>query len=151
MSTEGVLFLKLEGKLVVLRQEPYDSEELLQRALADFSDVLAGSSTAGGTPRPLLVVRRAMGVPKAEGAGATWSLDHLFVDSAGVPVVVECKRSSDTETRHHVIGQMLDYAANGVRYWPPADLRAAFNTTAKEAGQREKPRGSSPVTTSSAN
>jgi hypothetical protein len=75
-----------------------------------------------------------MGVPAAAGAGATWSLDHLFVSGEGVPVLVEVKRSSDTRLRREVVGQMLDYAANAVRYWPPADLRAAFEATALDDG-----------------
>jgi hypothetical protein len=34
-----------------------------------------------------------------------------------------------------VVGQMLDYAANGVRYWPLPDLRAAFEATQRELGR----------------
>ena len=49
-------------------------------------------------------------------------------------MVVEVKRSSDTRIRREVVGQMLDYAANGVRYWPPADVRAAFEATAAADG-----------------
>ena len=97
-----------DGKLVVLEQKPYDSEALLQEALASFPAVLAGSSTADGAARPLLLVKREMGVPKADGASSTWSLDHLFVDAEGVPVVIEVKRSSDTRIRREVLGQMLD-------------------------------------------
>ena len=52
-----------------------------------------------------------------------------------VPTLVEVKRSSDTRIRREVVGQMLDYAANGVRYWPPTDLRAAFEATQREAGR----------------
>ena len=133
MSAEGI-FLIRDGQLVVLNQRPYDSEDLLQAALATFPAVLAGSSTADGTPRSLLLVSREMGVPKAEGAPSTWSLDHLFVDSEGIPVVVEVKRSSDTRIRREVVGQMLDYAANGVRYWPAAELRSSFDARADEMG-----------------
>ena len=46
-----------------------------------------------------------------------WSLDHLFLDQDGVPTLVEVKRSSDTRIRREVVGQMLDYAANGVANW----------------------------------
>ena len=133
MGAEGI-FLIRDGQLMVLDQRPYDSEELLQAALADFPAVLAGSSTADGSPRPLLLVSREMGVPKVDGAPSTWSLDHLFVDSEGVPVVVEVKRSTDTRIRREVVGQMLDYAANGVRYWPAPDLRASFEVRAAEMG-----------------
>jgi hypothetical protein len=47
-------------------------------------------------------------------------------------VLVEVKRSSDTRIRREVVGQMLDYAANGVRYWPVAVLQASLQETADE-------------------
>ncbi|WP_089336932.1 hypothetical protein [Blastococcus mobilis] len=52
------------------------------------------------------------------------SLDHLFLDQSGVPVLVEVKRASDTRARRKVVAQMLDYAANGVAMWQN-DLRDA--------------------------
>jgi hypothetical protein len=98
VGAEGI-FLIRNGELVLLEQRPYDSEALLQEALASFPAVLAGSSTVEESAASrLLLVRQEMGVPKAEGAGATWSLDHLFIDAEGVPVVVEVKRSSDTDS-----------------------------------------------------
>jgi hypothetical protein len=128
------IFLIRGGDLVVLDRRAYDSEDLLQAALAEFPAVLAGGTTAAGDSPRLLLVRREMGVPSAEGGSATWSLDHRFVDSEGVPVVVEVKRSTDTRIRREVVGQMLDYAANGVRYWPVADLRAAFEASDEAMG-----------------
>jgi hypothetical protein len=74
-------------------------------------------------------VAREIGVPGSERGGARWSLDHLFLDQDGIPTVVEVKRSSDTRIRREVVGQMLDYAANGVRYWPIDELREAFEIT----------------------
>lgn len=133
MGDESI-FLIRDGKLVVLEQRPYDREDLLHEALASFPAVLAGSSTVGSTARPLFLIRREMGVPKAEGSAPAWSLDHLFLDADGVPVMVEVKRSSDTRIRREVLGQMLDYAANAVRYWPASELRAAFEATAEEEG-----------------
>ena len=43
-----------------------------------------------------------------------------------MPTLVEVKRSSDTRIRREVVGQMLDYAANGVVYWPIEKLREFF-------------------------
>jgi hypothetical protein len=40
------------------------------------------------------------------------------------------KRSSDTRIRREVVGQMLDYAANAVLYWPVVSLRDALDRTA---------------------
>jgi hypothetical protein len=51
------------------------------------------------------------------------------------PVVVEVKRASDTRIRREVVGQMLDYAANGVKYWPIASLRAAVDEAAAADGK----------------
>ena len=55
-----------------------------------------------------------------------WSVDHLFLDQDAVPTLVEVKRSSDTRIRREVVGQMIDYAANGVVYWPLEQLRELF-------------------------
>lgn len=134
MTADGV-FLKTGGELTVLSQEPYASEDVLQRALAEHPEVVAGPTTADGEPRRLLLVRREMGVPGTEGGSAIWSLDHLFVDADGVPVMVEVKRAADTRIRREVVGQLLDYAANGVRYWPIEALRASVELAAAAAGK----------------
>lgn len=75
-----------------------------------------------------------VGVPKQEGGAGWWSLDHLFVDQDGIPTFVEVKRSSNTEIRRHVVGQMLDYAANGTRYWPILMIRSSFEAQCEHAG-----------------
>ena len=130
-AADGI-FLTSGTDLVVLTQQPYVKEDVLQRALAEHPEVIAGPTTSGAGSGNLLLVRREMGVPGAEGGGAIWSLDHLFLDADGVPVIVEVKRSSDTRIRREVVGQMLDYAANGVKYWPVEMLRAAVDKAAEE-------------------
>ncbi|MCU1430531.1 MAG: hypothetical protein JWL83_4531 [Actinomycetia bacterium] len=132
MSDDGI-FLVDGNDLTVLRPEPYETEAVLQQLLASYPAVLAGRRT-GGAAAGLVLVRRELGVPKEEGGSANWSVDHLFLSADAVPVVVEVKRSSDTRIRREVVGQMLDYAANGVRYWPAADLRAAFEATSDSQG-----------------
>lgn len=47
---------------------------------------------------------------------------------------MEVKRSSDTRIRREVVGQMLDYAANAVVYWPVEEIRAKFETTCNTEG-----------------
>ncbi|HEV2970208.1 MAG TPA: hypothetical protein VGY55_09475 [Pirellulales bacterium] len=69
-----------------------------------------------------------MGIPDEEGGSGRWSLDHLFLDQDGIPTLVEVKRSNDTRIRREVVGQMLDYAANAVVYWPVEQIRAEFKT-----------------------
>lgn len=114
----GSIFLIQDGKLVEMKEEAYDSEDLLQRLLAQYPDLLAGSQIDKASPRRWLLVTREMGVPDSEGGAGRWSLDHLFLDQDAVPTLVEVKRSSDTRLRREVVGQMLDYAANAVTYWP---------------------------------
>src|SRR5882762_7448372 len=73
-------------------------------------------------------------VPAEDGGGARWSVDHLFVDQNGVPTLVEVKRQTDTRLRREVVGQMLDYAANAVVYWPVEQLRAEFEQSCAAIG-----------------
>jgi len=59
----------------------------------------------------------------------------LFLDQEAVPTLVEVKRSDDTRIRREVVGQMLDYAANGVVYWPAERLRADFEARCATEGK----------------
>jgi hypothetical protein len=51
-----------------------------------------------------------------------------------VPTLVEVKRQSDTRLRREVVGQMLDYAANAVVYWPVDQLRIEFEAACAKKG-----------------
>ena len=121
------IYLMSEQGLIEMKNELYESEDLLQELLAKYPDLLAGRQMTAGEPRRWLLVRRELGVPGGEGEGSRWSLDHLFIDQDGTPTLVEVKRSSDTRLRREVVGQMLDYAANGTKYWPPDSLKAEFD------------------------
>ena len=70
-----------------------------------------------------------MALPADGGSGGRWTVDHLFLDQDAVPTIVEVKRSTDTRIRREVVGQMLDYAANAVLYWPIEKIRATFEAT----------------------
>ncbi|MGH3188584.1 MAG: hypothetical protein ACRDOL_15190 [Streptosporangiaceae bacterium] len=50
----------------------YESEELLQRLLAKYPNLLAGDQLAG-SPRRWLLVKREAGVPGREAGGGRWS------------------------------------------------------------------------------
>jgi hypothetical protein len=125
-----------DGRLRALAPRQYESEDLLQHLLAEYPDVLAGPTTLADDRGGLVLVRREMPVPRQEGASGGLSLDHLFLDRDGVPVLVEVKRSSDTRIRREVVGQMLDYAANGIRYWPVDVLRQAYEETTRSGPGR---------------
>src|SRR5271165_5800672 len=115
-------------------EAPYDSESLLQKLLADHPDLLAGDQINVEAPRRWLLVTREMAVPGEQDGAGRWSLDHLFLDQDAIPTLVEVKRSSDTRIRREVIGQMLDYAANAVAYWPVEEIKAKFESRCKEDG-----------------
>jgi hypothetical protein len=68
------------------------------------------------------LIDRESAVPDTEEGPGRWSVDHLFLDQDCVPTLVEVKRSSDTRIRREVVGQLIDYAANAVVYWPVETL-----------------------------
>lgn len=109
-----------------MEEAAYDAEKTLQELLAKYPDLLAGEQINVEEPRRWLLITREMAVPGDEDGAARWSLDHLFLDQDAVPTLVEVKRSSDTRIRREVVGQMLDYAANAVAYWPVDKIRARF-------------------------
>jgi hypothetical protein len=124
--SRGIFLIDSNERLVELRAQPYDSEALLQRLLASHPSLLASDQIDPANPRRWLLVSREAGVPREAGGGGWWSLDHLFLDQDAVPTLVEVKRSSDTRIRREVVGQMLDYAANAVVYWPVEHLIEQF-------------------------
>ena len=103
---------------------PYINEDDLQRLIEDNPILIPGHQIDRYEPRSWLLVEREAGVPKEEDGARNWSLDHLFLDQDGVPTLVEVKRSSDTRIRREVIGQILDYAANALLYWPVESILA---------------------------
>ncbi|MDD3135936.1 MAG: hypothetical protein PHF57_02505 [Methanoregula sp.] len=131
----GVIFLIQGEKLVELREEKYDSEDLLQTLLADYPKILAGDQICSENPRRWLLISREMGIPDDDNASNRWALDHLFIDQEGIPTLVEVKRSTDTRTRREVVAQMLDYAANGIEYWKISEIKVQFEQQCLDAGK----------------
>jgi hypothetical protein len=129
-----IYLLKEDSKLLAMEEAPYDSERLLQKLLADHPDLLAGDQIDAEEPRRWLLVTREMAVPGEQDGAGRWSLDHLFLDQDAIPTLVEVKRSSDTRIRREVVGQMLDYAANAVVYWPVEEIKAKFESRCKDDG-----------------
>jgi hypothetical protein len=132
----GRIFLLTDNsELVAMDEAPYQSEKLLQEMLAKHPDLLAGEQIDSDEPRRWLLVTREMSVVNEEGGNARWSLDHLFLDQDAVPTLIEVKRSSNTQIRREVIGQMLDYAANAVAYWPVEEIRSRFESRCEKDGE----------------
>src|SRR5215472_6845961 len=94
----------------------------------------AGDQIDSAEPRRWLFVARELGVPDQEGGTTRWAVDHLFLDQDAIPTLIEVKRSSDTRIRREVVGQMLDYAANAVVYWPVEAIRARFEEGCRQRG-----------------
>lgn len=124
-----VFIVGKDNRLTSLERSDYASEDLFQTLLADHPSIL---DMAAGENGRLLLVQREAPVPEAEDGGGRWSLDHLFLDQDGVPVLVEVKRASDTRARREVVAQMLDYAANGVAYWPIEQIVEAVRTSGSD-------------------
>ncbi|MFS8087183.1 MAG: hypothetical protein ACMG6H_16235, partial [Acidobacteriota bacterium] len=60
-----------------MREANYDSEDLLQRLLATYPNLLAGDQMDLQAPRRWLLVTREASVPGEALGGGRWSLDHL--------------------------------------------------------------------------
>jgi hypothetical protein len=130
----GIFLIADDERLIELSSEAYDSEALLQRLLERYPNLLAGDQIDAVAPRRWLLIQREAAVPAEMDGAGRWSLDHLFMDQDGIPTFVEVKRSTDTRIRREVIGQMLDYAANGVAYWPVESIRAMYDARVQAEG-----------------
>ncbi|MEI5097804.1 hypothetical protein RB200_02985 [Streptomyces sp. PmtG] len=128
------VFVLGEG-LQALEAAVFETEAEFQDLLARHPRVLDFGTLSDGRPLRLVLVAREMGVATSTDSGPTYWLDHLFVDADGVPTLVEVKRATDTRIRREMVGQMLDYAANGARYWPAALLQRSFEETCEADGR----------------
>jgi len=122
----GIYLVRDDDSLVEMTEAKYDSEDVLQELLAKYPNLLAGDQIDPERPRRWLLIAREMGLPSEDSAGNRWAVDHPFVDQEGIPTLVEVKRSSDTRLRREVVGQLLEYAANAVVYWPLNRIIEAF-------------------------
>ena len=106
----------------------------LQLILEKNPDLLPGDQIDPEDPRRWLLIKREMPVPDPNTGSDRWSIDFFFVDQDAIPTFVECKRFADTRSRREVVGQMLEYAANGHYYWTKEQLRTFAEETAKRRG-----------------
>ncbi|MCK9565873.1 MAG: hypothetical protein M0Q43_07485 [Methanothrix sp.] len=125
----GVFLIQKDGQLVEMSEESYGSEADFQELIAKYPNILAGNQINDEEPRKWLLISREAALPSKENGSDRWSVDHLFLDQDAIPTIVEVKRSSDTRIRREVVGQMLEYAANAVVYWPVEEIRTKFDAT----------------------
>jgi hypothetical protein len=133
-KVSGSIFLIRGDALVELRPTGYASEAVLQELLARYPNLLAGDDSGGAAPRRWLLLGRESGLPDQGDGAARWAVDHLLLDQDAIPTIVEVKLAHDTRIRREVVGQMLDYAANAVVYWPIERLRETFTRDCNAAG-----------------
>ncbi|BEP13520.1 hypothetical protein acdb102_18310 [Acidothermaceae bacterium B102] len=126
------IFFMVDGKMELLSPQSFPAEVVLQELLAEHPAVIAGARMTEGPAAALLLVRREHAV--RTGTGTVLRPDHLFIDPEGVPVIVEVKLVTNSEIRREIVGQMLDYAANGLHYWRVDELRSNATETASLAG-----------------
>ena len=126
---ERIYVMTEGGSLEPLTEKSFDTEDLLQRLIADHPELLDGEQIRPGDPRRWLLVTREKGIADAPDSGNRWAVDHLLIDQDAVPTFVEVKRSSNSEIRRSVVGQMLDYAAHATRTMGTAAIRQTFEAS----------------------
>lgn len=132
-----IYLIQKNDELIEMEEKDYEQEILLQKLLANYPNLLAGEQINDSNPRRWLLISREMDVPTEDDTLGRWSADHLFLDQDAIPTIVEVKRSSDTRIRREVIGQMLDYAANAVMYWPVEKIISKFEAKYKNNDPNE--------------
>lgn len=119
---------KATGKLVRMNPSAPQTEDYMQKLVADYPEIITDEDG------DLLLIKREQEIGDSEDSLGRWSIDHLFVTRQAVPVLVELKRAVDTRLRREIVGQMLDYAANGSAYWRADKLAESFGKSAADAG-----------------
>jgi len=108
-----------------------DEKQELQDILNHNHDLLPGDQIDPEDPCRWMLVKREMPVPDPATGNDRWNVDFFFVDQTATPTFVECKRFADTRSRREVVGQVLEYVANGQHYWSKDLLRKFAEDTAK--------------------
>lgn len=117
------LYFVSNGIAHSMNEELYEKEDNLQALIADNPQLLL-RGIPNGSER-LMLVSREFAIKDTEDGANAYSLDHLFIDQSGVPVLVEVKRSTDTRIRREVVAQMMDYASRA-RTWDVNQIREQF-------------------------
>jgi hypothetical protein len=71
----GAIYVLKDGdQLVEMKEQAYDSEELLQALLAQYPDLMAGDQIDSSAPRRWLLIKREKEVPSQEDENGRWSI-----------------------------------------------------------------------------
>ncbi len=120
---DSIFLLNKNGGLKRVPYQQYQSEGILHSLIDKHPELIVGDQINPADVPRWIVVKREAGIPGSEEESNRWSVDHLFLDQYGRPTFVEVKRSTDTRIRREVVGQMLDYAANALKYWPVDQIK----------------------------
>lgn len=131
----NVYMLNNDGSTEAMNGIHCMNEDLeLQRILELNPDLIPGEQINPYNPRRWLVVKREMPVPDPGTGNNRWSIDLFFLDQDAMPTFIECKRYNDTRAKREVVGQMLEYAANGHHYWSKDEMREYAQEAADNSG-----------------
>lgn len=124
-----------DGSTTAMKGIRCENEELeLQRLLEKNPDLIPGEQVNQSDPSRWLIIKREMPVPDPSSGIGRWSIDFFFSDQDAMPTFIECKRCNDTRARREIVGQILEYAANGHYYWSKDDIRQYAEDFAKAHG-----------------
>ena len=125
----GVVYLVNDDQLVAMERTLYDAEAVLQGLLARDARLLGGAASGEASMRRWVHIQNELPVRGA--SGQQWSADNIFIDDEAVPTVVEVKRSTNTQLRREVVGQLLEYVTNLRAGTSADDLRSRFEDAAR--------------------
>ncbi len=131
----GIYLIQDDDRLVEMIEQAYDTEDRLQELLEKYPNLVAGDQIDRATPRQWLLISREMSLPTDDEANGQWSFEHLFLDQNAIPTLVAVKHSQEARIRREIVGQMLDYAANVLVYWPMESIITQFESNCRDAGR----------------
>lgn len=102
--TDRIYVVTGDDTLKPMEVSPYAREDVLQRLLERYPDLLAGEQVDPDDPRRWLLVKREADITHSGDEAHRWRLDHLFLDQDGVPTLVETKIAANPELRRQVVG-----------------------------------------------
>ncbi len=120
-----------EGGFEGVKEETYAAESHLQELIAEHPELIDGEQIRPDDARRWILVGREKGIAETSDAGARWSLDHLIIDQDARPTLVEVKLRDNSDIHRKIVGQMLEYAAHASETWTAAELRQAFEKSAR--------------------
>lgn len=135
MPNDRTIFtLSPTGLLSMHQPRTPENEDEIQRLIAEHPILVTGGD--GELEEGALLVQREKRIADhdVDSDSGRWSIDHVYLTRDALPVLVEVKQASDTRLRRRVIGQLMEYAANAVLYWPEGSLRESFERRVEDEG-----------------